>query len=141
MIVVKNVIKNEADTLQVTFLRSSSKRNYISYQLSFTFQCDVIYQVQFSSHNKLTRKTASRKDYFSSLPRKRIFFRSSHRRCFANLTGKRLYWGLFLIKLQAPMQVFPCQIWEIFKSMHFEEHLRTNASKAVKHLWWSFFYR
>ena len=59
MIVVKNVIKNEADTLQVTFLRSNSKRNCISYQLSFTFQCDVIYQVQFISHNKLTWKNGN----------------------------------------------------------------------------------
>ena len=52
---------------------------------------------------------ASRKDDFSSLPKKWIFFRIPSSEAatggalnnFANLTGKRLYWSLFLIKLQA----------------------------------------
>ena len=56
----------------------------------------------------------------------------------AILTGKHLYWSLFLIKLQTfrlatllrrdPTQVFSCEYYQIFKKLYFEEHRRTAAS-------------
>ena len=77
--------------------------------------------------------------------------RSSHRRCsikkgilknFVNLTGKHLYWSLFLIKLQAlSLQVFfkkrlqhkclPVKFAKFLRALIFEEHLQTNASGGV----------
>ena len=64
--------------------------------------------------------------------------RSRHRRCsikkgvlkhFANLTGKRLYQGLFFNKVAGPQaQVFFCKICKIFKNNFFTEHFRTTAS-------------
>ena len=65
-----------------------------------------------------------------------VHYRSCHHKCsfkksilknFANFTGKRLCWSLFLIKLQVwrpatlrketPTQIFSCEIWEIFKNI------------------------
>ena len=80
--------------------------------------------------------------------------RSSHRRCsakkvvlknFAVFTRKRLYWSLFLIKLQAfrpatvlkstPTQTFSCEYCEILKSIYFEKHLWTAASVSQRFSW------
>ena len=75
--------------------------------------------------------------------------RSSHRICsvkkgilknFANFTGTNMCWSFFLIKLQAPTQVFSCEICEIFKNTCFEEHLQTAASKMGRILFLFFFY-
>ena len=51
-----------------------------------------------------------------------------------------LCWGLFLIKLQAwkpitlsketPTQVFSCEYCKIFKNIHFEENMWTDASES-----------
>ena len=75
---------------------------------------------------------------------------------FAIFTGKRLYWSLFLIKLQAfrpatsvkgdSTQVFSCQNGKIKKKNYFEEHLRTPASVSWSRFWdpffsWSRFFR
>ena len=43
---------------------------------------------------------------------------------FVNFTGKHLFRSLFLIKFQAVLKAFSC---EIFKNTYFEEHLRTTS--------------
>ena len=60
-----------------------------------------------------------------------IFYRSSHLRCFIEIslnseenTFTRIF---FLIKVPAS-QVFSCEFCEIFKNTCFTEHLRTTAS-------------
>ena len=35
---------------------------------------------------------------------------------FANFTGKHMYWSLSLTLKEIPIQVFSCEIWEIFKN-------------------------
>ena len=55
------------------------------------------------------------------------------------LTGKQLYWSIFLIKVaglhtcnfikETPTQVLSCEYSEIFKNAYFEEHLRATASR------------
>ena len=48
------------------------------------------------------------------------------------LTGKHLYWSLFLIKLQAfklQRKYFPV-FWEVFKKIYFEKYLLTAASAS-----------
>ena len=79
------------------------------------------------------------------------YYRSSHRRCFvkigvlrnfAKFTGKHLFGGSFLIKLQpgacdfikkdSVAQVFSCKFCDISKNTLFLEHLRTTASAVKK---------
>ena len=71
---------------------------------------------------------------------------SSHRRLsikkdilknFAKFTGKQLYLGLFIIKLQdsgpqkeTPTQVLSCEFYEVFKINLFTEPLRATASRC-----------
>ena len=78
------------------------------------------------------------------------FHRRSHRRCFVkkdvlkhfvNFTRKGLFWSLFSIdaglqfyEKETPTQWFCCKIWEIFKSIYFEEHLRTTATVFSRYL-------
>ena len=65
-----------------------------------------------------------------------VFSKKGVLKNFRNFTGHYQYWSLFLIKLQAlqvyqketPIQVFSCEISEIFKNSYFEEHLLTTAS-------------
>ena len=47
---------------------------------------------------------------------------------FANFTGKHMYWSLFLTLKEIPIQVFLCEICQIFKNKSFEEHLSTIVS-------------
>ena len=47
---------------------------------------------------------------------------------FVNFTGKKVWWSLFLIKLQV-FRLFLVKFAKIFKSTYFEEHLRATASK------------
>ena len=55
-----------------------------------------------------------------------VFNKKAVLKSFAILTGKHLFWSLFLIKLQA---LGSCQYCKIFQSTYFEEPLRTAASK------------
>ena len=63
-----------------------------------------------------------------------VFSKKAVLKTFTVFTGKQMYWSLFLIKLQAffkkilQHRFFSCKCGEIFKNIHFEEHLRTAAS-------------
>ena len=71
-------------------------------------------------------------------------FKSSHRRWsvkirllkISQMSQENTFAGL-----QAPTQVFPCKICEIFMNICFEEYLRTTASAVFFswHLRWSLF--
>ena len=73
-------------------------------------------------------KHLKQRGFFRS-SRSQIFFKISVPKNFANFTGKRLCWSVFLIHLQAlglqlyqketPTQVFSCEICETFKSIYF----------------------
>ena len=55
-----------------------------------------------------------------------LFCKKAALKTYAEFTGKHLYWGLFLIQLQAletPIQVFSYEFCEIFKNTYFGEHL------------------
>ena len=63
-----------------------------------------------------------------------LFYKKAVLKTFAMITGKHLYWSLFLIKLQkprsaallkmTPTQVISCEYYRRFKNTYFEEHLR-----------------
>ena len=55
-----------------------------------------------------------------------VFYKKAVLKNFAILTEKHLFWGLFLIKLQA---LRSCQYCKIFQGTYFEEPLRMAASK------------
>ena len=43
------------------------------------------------------------------------------------------------MELESPMQIFPCEYWEIFKNTYFEEHLQKAASvnrKIYNQVFW-----
>ena len=65
--------------------------------------------------------------------RSQMFFKIGVLKNFTVLTGKRLCWSLFLIKLQAwklatllkktPIQMFSCEYYEVLRIVFFIEHL------------------
>ena len=60
---------------------------------------------------------------------------------FANFAGKNLFWIIFLNKLEfwgpvtllkkTQTQVFPCEIYKLFKNSYFEERLWTPALNII----------
>ena len=61
-----------------------------------------------------------------------MFFKINVLKNFAYFTGKNLFWGLFLIKLQTfkpRAQVFPYKISEIFKTTFFYRTPPATASE------------
>ena len=70
-----------------------------------------------------------------------VLLKKLHLKIFQNSEETTCAWVSFLIKLQAgglqlyqmqaPVQVFPCEFFEIFNNTSFEEHLLTTASKKL----------